>query len=85
MTFCKALRNLEGAYRVARSTIALIMRAGEGASVAEHAAGKILHGKAQADTTPKAAKCLSPLSPSLPTIWTNSPADDIPTTVMGGE
>ena len=85
MTFCKALLNLEGAYRVACSTIALIMRAGEGASVAEHAAGKILHGKAQADTTPKAAKYLSPPSPSLPTIWSNSPADDIPTTATGGE
>ena len=36
----------EGAYRVARSIIALIMRVGEGASAAERAAGKVLHGKA---------------------------------------
>ena len=42
MTFCKALRNLEGAYRVARSIIALIMRVGEVASAAERTAGKVL-------------------------------------------
>ena len=36
----------EGAYRVTRSIIALIMRAGEGALAAERAAGKVLHGKA---------------------------------------
>ena len=39
MTFCKALRR-------ARSIIALIMRVGEGASVAERAAGKVFHDKA---------------------------------------
>ena len=49
MTFCKALRNLEGAYRVARTIIALFMRVGEGASVAERAAGKVLHSRAHAD------------------------------------
>ena len=40
-----------GAYRVARSIIALIMRVGEGASAAERAAGKVLHGKAHADSS----------------------------------
>ena len=37
----------EGAYRVTRSIIALIMRVGEGALAAERAAGKVLHGKAR--------------------------------------
>ena len=37
----------EGAYRVAHSIIALIMRVGEGAFATERAAGKFLHGKAQ--------------------------------------
>ena len=37
----------EGAYRVTRSIIALIMRAGEGALAAERAAGKVLQGKAR--------------------------------------
>ena len=36
----------EGAYRVTRSIIAPIIRVGEGASAAERAAGKVLHGKA---------------------------------------
>ena len=39
----------EGACRVTHSIIALIMRTGEGASAAERAAGKFLHGKARAD------------------------------------
>ena len=37
----------EGAYRVTRPIIALIMRTGEGALDAERAAGKVLHGKAR--------------------------------------
>ena len=37
----------EGAYRVNRPIIALIMRVGEGTLTAERAAGKALHGKAQ--------------------------------------
>ena len=36
----------EGAYRVTRSIIAPITRAGEGLLAAERAAGKVLHGKA---------------------------------------
>ena len=36
----------EGAYRATRSIITLNMRAGEGALALEHAAGKVLHGKA---------------------------------------
>ena len=35
---------------MARSIIALIMRVGGGASAAERAAGKVLHGKAHADS-----------------------------------
>ena len=38
----------EGAYRMARSTIALVMRVGEGVWAAERAADKVLHGKAHA-------------------------------------
>ena len=41
----------EGAYRVTRSIIALIMRVGEEVSVAGRAAGKFLHGKAHADSS----------------------------------
>ena len=36
----------EGAYRVTRSIIALIVRVGEGALATERAVGKVLHGKA---------------------------------------
>ena len=36
----------EGAYRVTRSIIALILRVGEGALATERAVGKVLHGKA---------------------------------------
>ena len=39
-----------GTYRVARSIIALTMRA-EGALAAECVAGKVLHGKAHADSS----------------------------------
>ena len=41
----------EGAYRVTRSIIALIMHLGEGASAAERAAGKFLRGEAHADSS----------------------------------
>ena len=43
----------EGAYRVTRSIIALIMRVGEGALAAERAADKVLHGKAHTVDSPK--------------------------------
>lgn len=112
----------EGAYRVARSIIAVIVRVGEGAEAAERAAGKVMHGRghgeasstststrapahatatvnspygtrtkaASASTpnlstlqrsvsptpTPAAAKRWSPPSPSLPTVRSNSPAED---------
>ena len=42
----------EGAYRVTRSIIALIMRVG-GALAAERAADKVLHGKAHTVDSPK--------------------------------
>ena len=42
---------LGGAYRVARSIIALIMRVGEGVLAAERAAGKFLYSKAHADSS----------------------------------
>ena len=35
--------------------------------------------------TSKAVKCWSPPSPSMPTVRSNSPADDNPTTATGGE
>ena len=35
--------------------------------------------------TSKAVKCWSPPSPSMPTVRSNSPADDSPTTATGGE
>ena len=41
----------EGAYRVTRSIIALIMRVGEGVLATERAAGKFLYGKAHADSS----------------------------------
>ena len=40
----------EGVYRMARSTIALVMRVGEGFWAAERAADKVLHGKASIST-----------------------------------
>ena len=43
----------EGAYRVTRSIIALIMRVGEGALAAERAADKVLHCKAHTVDSPK--------------------------------
>ena len=62
----------EGAYRMARSTIALVMRVGEGVSAAEHAADKVLHGKAHADisTQPNSpygtkSKAVSSSTPNL--------------------
>ena len=107
---------LRGAYRVARSIIALIMRMGEGVSDTERIAGMVLHDKAHVDSsthpnspygtrlkvapssTPnpstlqqflssksKAVKRWSPPSPSMPTVRSNSPADDSPTTATGGE
>ena len=42
---------LRGAYRVARSIIALIMRMGEGASDKERIAGMVLHEKVHADSS----------------------------------
>ena len=42
---------LRGAYRVARSIIALIMRMGEGASDTERIAGMVLHDKAHVDSS----------------------------------
>ena len=41
----------EGAYRVACPTNAPTIRVGEGALTAEHAADKVLHGKAHADSS----------------------------------
>ena len=60
----------EGAYRVTRSIIALIVRVGEGALATERAVGKVLHGKAHTvgsthsnspyGTRPKAASLSTP-------------------------
>ena len=107
---------LRGAYRVAHSIIALIMRMEEGASDTERIAGMVLLDKAHVDSsthpnspygtrlkvapsstpnpstlqqsfssTSKAVKRWSPPSPSMPTVRSNSPADDSPTTATGGE
>ena len=62
----------EGAYRMARSTILLVMRVGEGVSSAERAADKVLHGQAHADISTQLdspygtrSKAVSSFTPNL--------------------
>ena len=65
----------EGAYRVTRSIIALILRVGEGALATERAVGKVLHGKAHTvgSTHPNSpygtrSKAASSSTPNLSTL-----------------
>ena len=65
----------EGAYRVTRSIIALIVRVGEGALATERAVGKVLHGKAHTvgSTHPNSpygtrSKAASSSTPNLSTL-----------------
>ena len=64
---------LRGAYRVARSIIALIMRMGEGASDTERIAGMVLHEKVHADSSthpnsPYGTRSKSSSTPNLSTL-----------------